>query len=207
MRERPAARASLSRDERGVATVLAVGLLGMVLVVTLVAVAVAALVGARHRAETAADLGALAGAVAARDGSDACAAAARVSAANDGLLTACVVADRTVEVTVTVTTGQLLGRTWEVTGAARAGPAGSAVPARDQPTAAAVLLGEPASSTFSNATAPGLSSGWFWLPHFGDCTHDGQPSSQAQASIACAVARNQASAVRNPRSAKPAPPG
>ena len=28
--------------------------------------------------------------------------------------------------------------------------------------------------------APSLSSGWFWLPHLGDCTHEGQPSSQSQ---------------------------
>ena len=36
-------------------------------------------------------------------------------------------------------------------------------------------------STSSRTTAPRLSSGLFPLPHFGDCTHDGQPSSQRQA--------------------------
>ncbi len=125
MRDRRAVRESSSRDENGVVTVMAVGLLGVVLVVTMVAVAVATLVGARHRAETAADLGALAGAVALRDGSDACGAAARVAAVNDGALASCVVADRTIEITVSVTTGNLLGRTWKLTGEARAGPAAS----------------------------------------------------------------------------------
>ena len=55
--------------------------------------------------------------------------------------------------------------------------------------------------------APGLSSGLFWLPHFGDCTHDGQPSVQAHDAIASRVARSQAAAAWKPRSAKPAPPG
>ena len=123
MADRRAVRESSGRDEKGVATVMAIGLMGVVLVVTVVAVAIATLVGARHRAETAADLGALAGAVAIRDGSDACGAAARVAAANDGLLASCVLADRTVEITVSVTTGQLLGRRWKLTGVARAGPA------------------------------------------------------------------------------------
>ncbi|MDQ3627953.1 MAG: hypothetical protein M3419_03915 [Actinomycetota bacterium] len=160
MGEPRALRRCGSRDERGVATVVAVGLLGVVLVVTVVGVAIVTLVGARHRAETAADLGALAGAVAVRDGSDGCAAAARVTAANDAVLASCVVADRTVEVTAIVTTGQLLGRTWELTGAARAGPAGIGI-GRDQPASAASLRGAPASSTSSNASAPGLSRGWF----------------------------------------------
>ena len=35
--------------------------------------------------------------------------------------------------------------------------------------------GAPASRRSSSAIAPGLSSGLFWLPHFGDWTHDGQP--------------------------------
>ena len=48
-----------------------------------------------------------------------------------------------------------------------------------------------ASSTSSRPTAPALSSGWFWLPHLGDCTHDGQPSAHAQAAIASRVARSQ----------------
>lgn len=140
MRERPAGRPArrrsaarrvagceeTGRDEAGVATVVALGLIGVVLLLTLVAVALAAVVGARHRAEAAADLGALAGAVAVRDGGDGCAAASRVAASNDGRVTSCVVTDRTVEVTVVVTTGRMLGTTWDLTGVARAGPASAA---------------------------------------------------------------------------------
>lgn len=108
--------------EAGFATVLSIGLMGILLVITAVALALGTLVGARHRAETAADLGALAGAVAVRDGVDGCAAATRVVEANDGRVTSCLVADRTVEVTVSVTTGRMFGRTWVRAAAARAGP-------------------------------------------------------------------------------------
>ena len=55
--------------------------------------------------------------------------------------------------------------------------------------------------------APALSSGLFWLPHFGDWMHDGQPLTHSQLAIASRVADSQATAVWKPRSEKPAPPG
>ncbi|BBU20640.1 Uncharacterised protein [Mycobacterium xenopi] len=48
-----------------------------------------------------------------------------------------------------------------------------------------------ASTNRNTATAPALSSGWLPLPHFGDCTHDGQPVGHSHASIAAAVALSQ----------------
>ena len=35
---------------------------------------------------------------------------------------------------------------------------------------------------------PALSRGLFWLPHFGDWTHEGQPSAQVHEAIASRVA-------------------
>jgi hypothetical protein len=48
-----------------------------------------------------------------------------------------------------------------------------------------------ANTSLSICTAPALSSGSLPLPHFGDCTHDGQPCWHSHASIAAAVADNQ----------------
>lgn len=77
----------------------------------------------RHAARTAADLGALAGAVRAIEGRDAaCARAARLVAANGGRITSCRLdgLDLIVEVEVTVT--PLPGLARSATAAARAGP-------------------------------------------------------------------------------------
>ena len=59
----------------------------------------------------------------------------------------------------------------------------------------------------SSDAAPCLSSGSLPLPHFGDCTHEGHPREHGHCVIASSVAASQRSAVRNPRSAMPAPPG
>ena len=59
----------------------------------------------------------------------------------------------------------------------RAGPRRSAG-ARGRSCRRGYSAGASARRTSSSRTAPCLSSGWFWLPHFGDCTHDGQPSGQ-----------------------------
>jgi secretion/DNA translocation related TadE-like protein len=77
----------------------------------------------RHAARTAADLGALAGAMRAIEGRDvACARAARLVAANGGRITSCRLdgLDLIVEVQVTVT--PFPGLTRHATAAARAGP-------------------------------------------------------------------------------------
>src|SRR5262245_54314551 len=73
-----------------------------------------------------------------------------------------------------------------------------------------LLLGDsgaPPNNTDSSRMAPDLSSGWFWLPHFGDWMHDGQPSRQPHSRIVSRVAVSQSRATRKPRSANPAPPG
>ena len=49
------------------------------------------------------------------------------------------------------------------------------------------------STTSSTVPAPALSSGTLPLPHFGDCTHDGQPARHAQSSIAARVAASHRS--------------
>jgi hypothetical protein len=46
----------------------------------------------------------------------------------------------------------------------------------------------------STCTAAGLSNGSLPLPHFGDCTHEGQPCGHSHASIASAVADNHVAA-------------
>jgi secretion/DNA translocation related TadE-like protein len=73
----------------GSATVWSLALALAVLTLVWAATLVALAVGARHRAEAAADLAALAGAAAARDGRDGCAAAAQIATANDAQLEAC----------------------------------------------------------------------------------------------------------------------
>ena len=98
-----------------------VGLLASALLAVVVAI------GARHRAEAAADLAALAGASAHQRGSDACTEARVVASANGAVLVACHVdPGGDVAVAVTVRLPALLaGRGLSPAGAsARAGPAG-----------------------------------------------------------------------------------
>lgn len=114
--------------DRGAGTifVLAVGLL-------LIAAGVAgAAVGAgrvgRHEARTAADLGALAGAVRVIDGSPAaCARAAWVVAANDAVLTSCDLHGLEIVIYVEVVVTPLPGLTRRARAGARAGPVYSVV--------------------------------------------------------------------------------
>ena len=112
--------------ERGVATVWAVVLIAVLSLVTFVVAGLTGVIGARHRAESAADLAVLAAAVSARDGGDACAAAEVVARANQGALVGCTARDRVIEVSVEVATPALWGTTWEQVAVARAGPADSA---------------------------------------------------------------------------------
>lgn len=78
---------------------------------------------ARHRAESAADLAALAGAVHAVSGVDgSCAAARSIAARNSAQLTQCNVDGSVVTVTVSCPLPSGLGR-WHAQAAARAGPA------------------------------------------------------------------------------------
>jgi secretion/DNA translocation related TadE-like protein len=109
-------------DETGAATVLALTLLAALVAV---AVALAPLGGAlvaSRRAAAAADLAALAGASALQRGQDACAAAARVAAANHARVASCAVGMQDVRLRVVVDAGRVLGRSLQVSGRARAGP-------------------------------------------------------------------------------------
>ena len=86
-----------------------------------------AFVGAAHathrRAQSAADLAALAGAQALQRGSAGCAESARVTSANEATLAECRVQGEEVWLTVTVPGPEWWGRAPTVTGRARAGPA------------------------------------------------------------------------------------
>jgi secretion/DNA translocation related TadE-like protein len=109
--------------EHGSAAVLATVLVAVLLVVTVLGTAVAAAVVGQRRVETAADLGALAGASAVQHGVPGCAAAADVVRRNGGVLSACGVLGPVVTVHATRKVPAVLGRTLTVGSTARAGPA------------------------------------------------------------------------------------
>lgn len=122
-------RPRLLGTERGAATVLAVALSGLVLLVAMAAVWLGGVV-ARHRtAQAAADLAALAGADAAQRGAAACAAAATVASANGADLTSCVSLGLDVRVEVVVPPPLWQGLAPPIHGRARAGPKAVAQPA------------------------------------------------------------------------------
>ncbi len=110
------------RDERGWAVPVVVALTGVLLTI---AVAISMLGGllvqSRHTA-VAADLAALAGAVALQYGQDACAAASASAADNGTDVTDCAVAGDRVRVTVATAPREILGRTFRVRADAHAGP-------------------------------------------------------------------------------------
>ncbi|HYJ66860.1 MAG TPA: Rv3654c family TadE-like protein [Nocardioidaceae bacterium] len=114
------------RSESGIATLWGLAIIGILVLFAAVSAGVVSLVGARHQAETAADLAALAGAQSVADGDgDPCQVAGRVAVANGGRLVRCAVDGDIVEVRVEVESPQLLGHAWTLSGRARAGPAGS----------------------------------------------------------------------------------
>lgn len=118
---RSAARAE--RDEPGAATVLGVALMGLLVVVAVVASAVVALVACHRRAQSAADLAALAGGAAAVRGADPCAEAGRIAARNGARLAGCEVVGADVAVVVAVPAPALPGIDQALLARARAGPA------------------------------------------------------------------------------------
>ena len=182
-----------SRTERGAATVLVVAMAGVLILVGSALAVVTAMVAAHRAAQPAADLAALAGAAAVDDGGDPCAAAGETATANGGRLRLCAVSGRVVDVTVEVAGPRWLGQSSDLAARSRAGPGYSP--------------GAPASRASSSTIAPALSNGKFWLPHFGDCTHEGHPSRQPQARMVSRVAVNQSRADSKPRAEMPAPPG
>lgn len=114
-----------TRLDRGAATVLTLALLGL-LVFTGAALSVVAAIFSAHRsAQAAADLAALAGAVAVTDAGDPCAAAGTTAVANGARLTSCTVIGRDVRVEVVVVGPSWRGLTSvDLVAEARAGPAG-----------------------------------------------------------------------------------
>jgi secretion/DNA translocation related TadE-like protein len=115
-------RAPERRDERGAVTVLAVAMLGVLLLLTAALAVGEAMIVAHRRAQSAADLAALAGAQAIQQAQDACAAASAVAAANGAELTGCAVETYEVRVTARVSGPRWLGSHADFSGEARAGP-------------------------------------------------------------------------------------
>ena len=112
-----------TEGERGSATVwvLAAGL--VIVVAALAAVAVGAAIVARHRAQAAADLAALAGAAHAVEGQDAaCAWAARLAADNGGQLVACSLDGWDLTVSAAVAPAGVAALAGTASASARAGP-------------------------------------------------------------------------------------
>jgi secretion/DNA translocation related TadE-like protein len=112
----------VSRRDRGAVTVLAVALLGVLFLLTAGLGMAEAMVVAHRRAQTAADLGALAGAHALQRGQDGCVASSVVVRANDATLDACRLEGADVLVEVTVRGPSWLGQRGSLQAQARAGP-------------------------------------------------------------------------------------
>lgn len=111
------------RDERGAATVAACLALTALLAVTLLIGQVGAVIIARHRAQAAADLGALAAAGALSSGpGDACAQARDIGRRMSVRVPACTVADWDVTVVAEITASLGPFGTRVVSATARAGP-------------------------------------------------------------------------------------
>ena len=113
----------MTRGERGSATPFAIACLGLLVLLAAALGVVSAMVHAQRRAQSAADLGALAAAQALAEGADGCSAGDRVAQANGATLTSCRVSGREVRLGVEVGGPRWLGQTGDLTAEARAGPA------------------------------------------------------------------------------------
>ena len=119
---RSGARSWCCADQRGSATVLVVGLTGVLVTVTLLVAVIGGVIADQRRVEAAADLAALAGAGAVQAGADGCTAARRVAGRNGGILRRCAVDGDVVTVEVGRDSRVVLGRGLSLVGQARAGP-------------------------------------------------------------------------------------
>lgn len=117
-----AAGAADGRREDGVAAVSALGLTVVLVLVALVCGQLAALVNGQRRAQSGADLAALAGAGSLSDGGDPCRAAGRLATANQVQLVACAVVGDSVRVVVRVERRGPFGVERSIRARARAGP-------------------------------------------------------------------------------------
>jgi secretion/DNA translocation related TadE-like protein len=109
--------------DRGSATLFAVAVIGLLVLVGAALGVVAAMVHAHRVAQSAADLSALAGAQARGRARDPCAAASVVATANGAVLESCAVEGLDVRVQVTVTGPHWLAQHHDLSAQARAGPA------------------------------------------------------------------------------------
>ena len=112
----------MRRDDGGAASLLVVALTGVVLMLGLTGAFLTATAAAHRRAQTAADLAALAGATAHQRGEDACEAAGEVAMSNGAGSTGCHLEADDVVLRVTLAGPEFLGHSWELVGLARAGP-------------------------------------------------------------------------------------
>jgi secretion/DNA translocation related TadE-like protein len=114
---------TIPRGQTGAATLLAVAMAGVLMMVGAALAVVGAMVVAHRQAQASADLAALAGATAAAQGEDACQAARDVALLNAGTVVACAVDAGTVTVEVRVPGPRWLGQQADLDARARAGPA------------------------------------------------------------------------------------
>ena len=117
---RPAARA-MDRGEQGAGTVLAVAMIGLIVSVTVGTSGAVGVVAGHRRAQSAADLSALAGATTLQNGGDACARASVIAGRNGADLQRCHV-DGTEVVVVVARSVRLPGLPMKLRARARAGP-------------------------------------------------------------------------------------
>lgn len=109
-------------DERGVSTVLAASLMGLVVLVGAVGLEIGMLIARQHQVDGAADLVALSSAAAVQRGGDGCVVASRVAAANDVHVAGCTLRGADVRITVRGEVHLPFGIDGRLTGRARAGP-------------------------------------------------------------------------------------
>lgn len=112
----------MRRGEGGWATPVVVALAGVLLTVTVAAAVLGRLLVEHRQAAVAADLAALAGAVAVQHGHDGCAAAAESTHLNGAELISCTVEGERVRVETGVPARELWGRHVQVRATAHAGP-------------------------------------------------------------------------------------
>ncbi len=110
------------RGEQGAASVLAAVLIGLLMLIGCALGVASGLVVDHRRAQSAADLAALAAAGALRDGADPCSAGAEVAEANGAELASCDVRGEDVTVEVVVRGPRWLGWAGDLDSRARAGP-------------------------------------------------------------------------------------
>lgn len=111
-----------ARGERGAATVFGVVLIGLLVSFTIACCVVGSVVSRHRRAESAADLAALAGAQELQSGGDGCAGAARIARANGAHLQTCRITGFDVVVSVRVPAAPFFGAGLNLPARARAGP-------------------------------------------------------------------------------------